>query len=219
VKSCIPLYNMLLMCCLSACQHTSAQEDPPDAVDMSQADAPPDLTPQQPPDSSKDQPDLHDPQDLQELDARPDYQPGAKPLGHPKLHIAHGKDRLTLLSQGDVVRWEAGPQGGYHIWTGVAIDDELIASLTDEQRRSVSHRYQLWRADGTLLASASRQGGLRRDEAAPGAWHAIGQYAVLEAPVRPRRLDAELLRYRVEVTIPLGLTLWSSTYITSQCCD
>lgn len=219
MKSFIPLYNALLMCGLSACQDLPPPEDPPQMADMSQADATPDLHPQQPPDTSIDQHDLQRIEDLQALDAQPDYQPGAKPLGHPKLHIAHGKDRLTLLSQGDVVRWEAGPQGGYHIWTGVAIDDELIASLTDEQRRSVSHRYQLWRADGTLLASASRQGGLRRDDADPGAWHAIGQYAVLEAPVRPRRLDAELLRYRVEVTIPLGLTLWSSTYITSQCCD
>ena len=156
----------------------------------------------------------------QQADLRPDDSPGQPAWGDAALELGHGRDALIPIKQRDVVRWEAGPQGGYHIWTGVAIAHRHIEALSVEQRRQVWQRYWIWRQDGTLLAQTARQGGLRPDDAqAPRAWSSVGQYAVLEAPVRPRRLDGELLRYRAEITTPAGVALWREALITSQCCD
>jgi hypothetical protein len=155
---------------------------------------------------------------MDDADVAPDMPavvPGAPASGDARIEIGAGRDALKVLTQADEVRWEAGPQGGYHIWTALGADPALLAGLTDEQRRLVEHRYTIWRQDGTLLAETTRLGGLR-DVA--GRWVGVGQYAVLEAPVRPRRLDGELLRYRVTLTTPAG-SAWREVFITSACCD
>lgn len=152
-----------------------------------------------------------------DVDMAPPLMPGDPPAGDPSLTIGTGQDTFIPLLQTDTVRWEAGPQGGYHIWTGLIAADTLLDDLDDDQRRIVELRFSIHRQDGTLLAATTRLGGLR--PAPSGGWLSLGQYAVLEAPIRPRRLTGERLRYRATLTSPTGRAAWREVYITSDCCD
>lgn len=146
------------------------------------------------------------------------YSPGGSPWGDMFINVGSGGQTLELLQQGDIVFWEAGPQGGYHMWVGSVMDEVFLASLSESDRDEVLIRYRIWRQDGTLLAMTQRLGGLQQDQY--GNWLSVGQYAVLEAPIRPRRLDGEQLLYQVDVTLPQDAnSYYSAVWITSQCCD
>ena len=170
------------------------------------------------------EPDLPDsPPDLSEDPGSPieQAQPFAEGMpawGDRAIDIGAGKEVLVESLQGDVHRWETGPQGGYHLWVGSSFDATLIEALSDEELATFTILYRVWRQDGTLLASTQRLGGLTRDE--EGRWVSIGQYAVLEAPIRPRRMDGELLLFRVDVSLPHeSEARHRAVWITSQCCD
>lgn len=146
----------------------------------------------------------------------PEFVPGQPAQGTGGMTPGTGRQVFEPLVQGQDIPWERGVQGGHHIWVAVAIDDEFIVSLTDEERRAVVHRYRIWHEDGELLAETRRQGGIRSID---DAWIGIGQYAVLEAPRRPSRLDGDLLFLRAEVLLPNGDELDASLWLVSQCCD
>lgn len=144
--------------------------------------------------------------------------PGDPSWGDDGIWMGTGKEDLEHVVQGSLTYWEAGPQGGYHIWVGCELGDDLIGHLSDEELAVLPILYRIWLHDGTLLASTQRLGGLLRgvDERQVS----VGQYAVLEAPIRPRRMDGEQLFYRVDVSLPdeqqpRTRTVW----LTSQCCD
>lgn len=144
--------------------------------------------------------------------------PGGSSWGDDAIGIGTGKDDLEDVVQGSLSSWEAGPQGGYHIWVGCALDDDLIDHLTEEQLAVLPILYRIWLHDGTLLASTQRLGGLSRG--ADERQVSVGQYAVLEAPIRPRRMDGEQLFYRVDISLPNEQQPRSRTvWLTSQCCD
>lgn len=149
------------------------------------------------------------------------YQPGAPSWGDDAIWIGSGKDQLEFLLQGSVMRWEAGPQGGYHLWVGASVGAGLLGALSDEERRQARVVYSVWREDGTLLATTQRLGAWNpsHDATAPR-WVNFGQYAVLEAPIRPRRMDGEQLLYQIALTPQPGLpTRHRAVWITSLCCD
>jgi hypothetical protein len=185
------------------------ETDVPDAHDTSSTD---DTTSDNEPD--RDSADASD--DAESDSGEPDFEQGESPDGDARVHPGVGQQQLEGLRQGDTVRWERGPQGGYHVWVGVRVDNTLLSDLDDEERDSTYHRYRLERADGTLLASTQRLGGLRREG---DTWLAIGQYAVLEAPIRPTTLDGEALLYRVEVERPSRAPVSSQVWVRSACCD
>ena len=157
-----------------------------------------------------------DPSDVESDSGEPNFEEGAPPVGDSRVRPGVGQQQLETLHQGDTVRWERGPQGGYHVWVGVRVDNTLLSDLDEEERDSTYHRYRLERADGTLLASTQRLGALQREG---DVWLALGQYAVLEAPVRPTTLDGEALLYRVEVERPSRAPVSSQVWVRSACCD
>ena len=116
------------------------------------------------------EPDLPDsPPDLSEDPGSPieQAQPFAEGIpawGDRAIDIGAGKEVLVESLQGDVHRWETGPQGGYHLWVGSSFDATLIEALSDEELATFTILYRVWRQDGTLLASTQRLGGLTRDE-------------------------------------------------------
>ena len=200
---------------LSACV-----AEPTDGPSADDAGAPGDT-----PDASSDTPDLGSP------DTQPDppgptspvddalpFSEGMPSWGDEDLIIGQGREELIEVVQGDAHRWEGGPQGGHHLWVGCALDDELVSTLSEDERAALPILYRIWREDGTLLAKTQRIGGLRQD--GEGRWVSIGQYAVLEAALRPRSLDDERLLLRVDATLPdEPIARYRASWVTSQCCD
>lgn len=145
----------------------------------------------------------------------PSVEPGAPPAGDLALRIGTGRTGYEPLLQADTIRWEAGPQGGHHIWVSAQVDTSWIEGLGDDARRRLRTAYTITHEDGTLLAQTTRLGAWRlRDDA----WTHVGQYAVLEVRRRPSLMDGEWLHVRVELTNE-EQTLGSDVWLVSECCD
>ena len=145
----------------------------------------------------------------------PSVEPGAPPAGDLALRIGTGRTGYEPLLQADTIRWEAGPQGGHHIWVSAQVDTSWIEGLDDDARRRLRTAYTITHEDGTLLAQTTRLGAWRlRDDA----WTHVGQYAVLEVRRRPSLMDGEWLHVRVELTNE-EQTLGSDVWLVSECCD
>jgi hypothetical protein len=145
----------------------------------------------------------------------PDVTPGAPPNGDPELEPGTGRLTHEGRLQADVVRWEAGPQGGHHIWVSAQLDSSWIEELDDEARQQLRTTYTITHVDGTLLARTSRLGAWRLLD---GVWTHVGQYAVLEVRRRPSLMDGEWLELVVEVEHQQGV-LFSQVWLVSDCCD
>ena len=146
---------------------------------------------------------------------QPEFEAGDPPTGTGLITIGTGRLSFQPLMQGDTIRWEMGVQGGHHIWVAVEFDDELIDGIDEDTRRAILHRYRIVHQDGTLLAEATRIGGLQEWDT----WTAIGLYAVLQAQRRPSRMDGDLLQYRVEVEIEDHPPIYREVWLYSECCD
>jgi len=142
---------------------------------------------------------------------------GGGPDGDPALRVGTGRDRFDALVHGDSLRWEAGIQGGFHVWVTAQVDAALLDVLDDASRREVRTRFVLTRQDGDVLADVARTGGYRREEG--GAWALLGTFSVLEPGLRPQRLDDEPLHLEAALTLPDGWVLRSAVWGRSACCD
>ncbi len=166
----------------------------------------------------KDLPDARD--DLSDLGAadqgrRPDIEPGGPPVGDPELTAGTGRQSFRALSQGDPIRWEAGPQGGHHIWVSARLDPAWIEGLDEDARRGLRTSYTLTHVDGTVLARTMRLGAWRSRDAG---WTHVGQYAVLEVRRRPSLMDGDWLELFVELEHEED-RLESRVWLQSACCD
>ncbi len=140
---------------------------------------------------------------------------GEEATGDPALGVGTGRDTYLSLRHGDTVRWEAGVQGGHHIWVSARIDGGPFAE--EQLRRDVHTHFVLKRRDGSTLGEVTRVG---RYFPADGGWELVGSFSVLTAGLRPSRLDGEPLQLSVAVTLPEGDTeLHREVWVRSQCCD
>ena len=145
------------------------------------------------------------------------WEPGDSPSGVGPFWPGSGRSQYEALFHGDDIYWEAGVQGGHHIWISAEVEKEFFEDLEEEVRRGIRQTYRFIHEDGDLLAMASRTGGFRFDEDA-GEWQARGLYAVLQAQRRPSRMDGDLIRYTLEVEV--GEELYQrEVWLVSQCCD
>ena len=145
------------------------------------------------------------------------WEPGDPPSGVGPFWPGTGRSQYEALLHGDDIYWEAGIQGGHHIWIAVEVESEFFEGLDDDERRGIRHIYRFIHEDGDLLAMASRTGGFRFDEEA-GQWQARGLYAVLQAQRRPSRMDGDLIRYTLEVEVG-DESYQREVWLVSQCCD
>lgn len=149
----------------------------------------------------------------------PDFVANDPPAGTGPFFPGTGRQNHEPLLQGEDIYWEAGIQGGHHIWVSLQIDGTALQefSLTDEERRQIRHTYRFEHQDGELLAQATRRGGLRETDW--GDWSATGLYAVLQAPRRPSRMNDDLILYTLEVELPDETMFTRHLWLYSQCCD
>lgn len=145
------------------------------------------------------------------------WSPGDRPVGEGPFWPGTGRREYVASHFDDTVSWEAGVQGGYHIWVAAQVDRSILDALDEEARREIRHTYTFVHEDGELLASASRTGGFRFHEE-QGGWQATGLYAVLQAPRRPSTMNDEYVRYQLEVQ--LGDEVFQrEVWLMSACCD
>jgi hypothetical protein len=141
---------------------------------------------------------------------------GADAFGDPALGLGTGRESFVALRHGDRLRWEAGVQGGHHVWVSARLDEGVLSTLDDDARREVATRFVLTRRDGTSLGELTRLGGyVVRD----GGWELFGNFSVLPTGIRPSRLDDEPLHLVVQVTLPTALALEREVWVRSACCD
>ncbi|TXC77901.1 hypothetical protein FRC91_03990 [Bradymonadales bacterium TMQ1] len=145
------------------------------------------------------------------------WAPGDRPIGEGPFWPGTGRREFVASHFDDHVFWEAGVQGGYHIWIAAEVDRHVLDAIDEEARREIRHTYTFIHEDGELLATASRTGGFRLNED-EGTWQARGLYAVLQAPRRPSTMNDEAIRYELEVQ--WGDEMFRrQVWLLSQCCD
>lgn len=151
-------------------------------------------------------------------DPEPDPFPapiGTDADGDMSLDVGTGRETFVELRQGDPLRWEAGVQGGHHVWVSARLDGPSLDAWSEDERREVSTRFELTRRDGTPLGELTRLGGYRSVD---GAWELVGNFSVLPTGIRPSRLDDEPLLLVVRVELP-DRVLERRVWVRSECCD
>ena len=143
---------------------------------------------------------------------------GAEADGDRDLGVGTGRDAFVALRHGDPLRWEAGIQGGHHVWVSARLTDDVLTDRSDAERREVTTRFTLTRRDGSLLGELTRRGGYR---SVGGAWELVGNFSVLPPGIRPSRLDDEALHLTVSVTVSGAGSpdLVREVWARSECCD
>ena len=92
------------------------------------------------------------------------YVEGDPPQGMEGLEILGASEQdeeMKPLAQGDVLTWEQGLQGGFHIWgsfraTGGVFED--WSDATDEELDSIIQHYEVLDDKGELVATTNRTG-------------------------------------------------------------
>ncbi len=147
-----------------------------------------------------------------------DFDGGEPPEGPVEIHPGVGIDTFTPVLQGVPVRWQMGFQGGYHLWVALKVDGEFLTGKTQAELNMIQHRYTIRRADSTLLASLSTEGGFTTDENGDLAF--VGGWAVFEPfAFTPFEMDGEELFYKVDITLPGNESYTSHVWVKSECCD
>jgi hypothetical protein len=120
------------------------------------------------------------------------------------------------LGSGDLLRWEAGPQGGFHVFGAVRIAAEVLAPLSEDDRADVLHTHTLTSGEETLVARTVRAG---RFLEAQGGYEARSVLLVLEPGLSPYRISRRPLLYTVRVEVPSAGVIASSVVVRTACCD
>jgi len=143
---------------------------------------------------------------------------GSEADGDAALGIGTGRAMFVPLLHGDPLRWEAGVQGGHHVWVSARLEAG-VAFPRENQRREVSTRFLLTRRGGSSLGDLTRFGGYRANA---GGWELLGNFSVLPRGIRPGGLDDEPLLLSVEVSLSeegSGPLLRRDVWVRSACCD
>ncbi|TVR03472.1 MAG: hypothetical protein EA398_04940 [Deltaproteobacteria bacterium] len=141
---------------------------------------------------------------------------GEGPDGDDGLEVGTGRSGFETLRHGDPLRWEAGIQGGHHVWVSARLAAGLVENLDDDTRREIRTRLVLTRASGDVLGDLVRLGGYRETD---DGWDQWGNFVILRPGIRPGRLDDEPLRLDATVEVPGHGTLESVVWVRSACCD
>lgn len=134
-------------------------------------------------------------------------------LGAEVQLTTRGDDDFVILEEGDVLRWEQGPQGGFHVWIGFQVIGLEGEQLSEGFLNEIIHEYELLGPDGELLGGATLRGFLRVGE--DGAVQAPGYILRLRPPwaaaeevgsgyrviLRLRNLSAQVHLEELEVSL------------------
>lgn len=132
-----------------------------------------------------------------------------------RLEPGTGIDTFVPVTEGATLRWEAGPQGGYHVFGGARVALESLDGLSEGARSEVIHEYILETEEGAIVARTVRSGRFTRAEEG---YLSRGILLVLEPGLSPYRVAESPLVYSVRVELP-SETLASSLRVQTACCD
>lgn len=148
------------------------------------------------------------------------YQAGDRPEGSEHLWVGTwgdwGSGDYQALYQGDLLTWEQGMQGGFHIWGGFRAEGTPFASLSDQAVEAIFHDYSLYDQAGELVATTNRFGFVDKVE---GGLESGPFTVILRRTMNPNEALDGPFELVLTLTLESGDEFESRVWIYLECCE